>query len=96
MRAMQCFVYEWWDMDIKHMDHYHSEATLEGLLGGWCIEMPEGTRICHLRSNMGDWLVDTLLPRLPSLGARRQDIIVLNFAVWINWAQARSDPHRVS
>ena len=59
--------------------------------------MPENTRVCHLRSNMGDWLVDTLLPRLVSpspsaasaLGARRQDIIVLNFAVWINWAQAR-------
>lgn len=61
-----------------------------------CVEMPENTRVCHLRSNMGDWLVDTLLPRLASpspsaasaLGARRQDIIVLNFAVWINWAQA--------
>ena len=33
---MQCFVYEWWDMDIKHMDHYLDAATLEGLLGGWC------------------------------------------------------------
>lgn len=33
---MQCFVYEWWDMDIKHMDHYLGEAALEGLLGGWC------------------------------------------------------------
>ncbi|KAK9832530.1 hypothetical protein WJX81_006130 [Elliptochloris bilobata] len=87
MRAMQCFVYEWWDMDIKHMDRYFPQATLEGLLGGWCVEMPESTKICHLRSNMGDWLVDTLLPRLPALGARRQDIIVLNFAVWINWAQ---------
>ena len=63
-----------------------------------CVEMPENTKICHLRSNMGDWLVDTLLPRLVSpspasaspLGARRQDIIVLNFAVWINYAQART------
>ena len=36
MRAMQCFVYEWWDMDIKHMDHYLDETALEGLLGGWC------------------------------------------------------------
>lgn len=39
MRAMQCFVYEWWDMDIKHMDHYLGEAALEGLLGGWCGAM---------------------------------------------------------
>ncbi len=89
MRAMQCFVYEWWDMDIKHMDKYFPEETLEGLLGGWCVELPEGTKICHLRANMGDWLADTLLPRLGALGAARGDIAVVNFAVWVNWAQAR-------
>jgi hypothetical protein len=89
MRAMQCFVYEWWDMDIKHLDKYFPEATLEGLLGGWCVELPEGTKVCHLRANMGDWLADTLLPRLGALGAARGDIAVVNFAVWVNWAQAR-------
>lgn len=35
---------------------------------------------------MGDWLVTNLLPRFARLGALPSDIMVLNFAVWINKA----------
>ncbi len=40
-----------------------------------------------LRSNMGDWLVTNLLPRFARLGALPSDIMILNFAVWINKAE---------
>lgn len=38
------------------------------------------------RSNLGDWLVDNLVPRFGRLGVLPTDIMVLNFAVWINSA----------
>ncbi len=38
-------------------------------------------------SNMGDWLVTNLLPRFDRLGVRPTDIMILNFAVWINAAE---------
>ena len=38
------------------------------------------------RSNMGDWLVTDLAPKFGALGVRRQDIMVLNFAIWVNVA----------
>jgi hypothetical protein len=38
------------------------------------------------RSNLGDWLVTTLLPKFGQLGVKTTDIMVLNFAVWINHA----------
>ena len=38
------------------------------------------------RSNMGDHLVTDVAPRFAKLGAQRSDIMVVNFAVWINRA----------
>ena len=38
----------------------------------------------HARSNMGDRLVQTMLPSLGPLGAQPADILVLNIAVWMN------------
>ena len=35
---------------------------------------------------MGDWLVTDLAPKFGALGMRRADIMVLNFAVWVNVA----------
>ncbi len=40
------------------------------------MPLPEGTRICHLRTNMGtDW-ADNVVPLLPELGAKPTDIVV--------------------
>ncbi len=36
---------------------------------------------------MGDWLVTNLLPRFDRLGVLSTDIMILNFAVWINVAE---------
>ena len=40
-------------------------------------------------SNDGDVLVDVLLPRMAVLGAQPEDILILNFGVWIDHEQAR-------
>ena len=162
MRALQCFLMEFWDLSTRGLEAYLPQAALDGLQGGWCVEMPQRTRICHLRwcalesgtpqtlqrgrlspalvrlstemlmglhsepkaiampgglhgltdplallgsshlimlgchllcvavygSNDGDVLVDVLLPRMAVLGAQPQDILVLNFGVWIDHEQA--------
>ncbi|KAK9825923.1 hypothetical protein WJX81_007164 [Elliptochloris bilobata] len=87
MRALQCFTMEFWDLGTRELGAYAPHAALQGLRGGWCVELPQRTRVCHLRCNDGDWLVDVLLPRMASLGAQREDIAVLNFGVWIDHEQ---------
>ncbi|BDA49809.1 hypothetical protein COCOBI_14-4290 [Coccomyxa sp. Obi] len=88
MRALQCFMYEFWDLETKQLDRLIADkGATEGLIGGWCVLLPEKSRICHIRSNMGDWLVTNLLPRFDRLGVLPTDIMVLNFAVWINAAE---------
>ena len=49
MRALQCFLMEFWDMSTRGLEAYLPEAALGGLQGGWCVELPQRTRICHLR-----------------------------------------------
>jgi hypothetical protein len=44
---------------------------------------------------MGDWLVQTLLPLFPALGVKRSDVMVLNFAIWINKEQEYRDNIRM-
>ena len=45
-------------------------------VGPWCVPLPEGSRICHVRSNMGlDW-AQNVLPELEALSARPSDIMV--------------------
>ena len=49
-------------------------------VGPWCVPLPEGTRICHLRTNMGlDW-GQNVVPVLPDLGALPTDILVCEAA----------------
>ena len=51
-------------------------ARMGWQVGPWCVPLPEGTRICHLRTNMGtDW-ADNVVPVLPELGAKPTDIVV--------------------
>lgn len=39
---------------------------------------------------MGDWLVTELAPKFGALGIARSDIMLLNFAVWVNVADEYS------
>ena len=47
----------------------------------WDLQLSDSDSGCR---NLGDWLVDWLYPALPALGAQPSDIVVLNFAVWLN------------
>ena len=49
MRALQCFLMEFWDMSTRGLEAYLPPVALGGLQGGWCVELPQRTRICHLR-----------------------------------------------
>ena len=51
MRALQCFMFEFWDLETRELKDVFADrpSTLEGLLGGWCVLMPEDSRICHIR-----------------------------------------------
>ena len=50
MRAFQCFMYEFWDLETRELkDLLTDEDVRSKLIGGWCVLMPEDTRICHVR-----------------------------------------------
>ena len=50
MRAFQCLMYEFWDLEVRELsDLLTDEEVKSKLMGGWCVIMPENTRICHVR-----------------------------------------------
>ena len=53
--------------------------TLEGR--SWPVQ---NSRICLLRSNTADQMLDVVFPAFPKLGVKIDDIIVANFAMWHN------------
>ena len=51
MKAAQCFYMEFWDLDTRGLEALTPErSVIEKLHGGWCVLMPEDTKICHLRA----------------------------------------------
>ena len=50
MRAFQCFMYEFWDLETRELQDYLTDEIVKSkLMGGWCVLMPQDTRICHVR-----------------------------------------------
>lgn len=88
MRAVSCFFIEFWPEDLATVpiDHLpEDKQILDKMGGGWCVELlREGTRICHIRGNMGDEMVQITLPAMRHLGAKHSDILVINTGVWVN------------
>ena len=49
---MQCFFVEFLPADLENVPLEAltpDRAILERLEGGWCVKLPEDTRMCHLR-----------------------------------------------
>lgn len=44
----------------------------------------QNSRICLLRANTADQMLDTVLPAFPKLGVKIDDVVVANFAMWHN------------
>ena len=57
-------------------------------LANWRLEgrmwVVQNSRICLLRSNTADQMLDTVFPAFPKLGVKIDDIIIANFAMWHN------------
>ena len=47
----------------------------------WLVQ---NSRICLLRANTADQMLDTVLPAFPKLGVKIDDVVVANFAMWHN------------
>ena len=44
----------------------------------------QNSRICLLRSNTADQMLDIVFPAFPKLGVKIDDIVIANFAMWHN------------
>ena len=44
----------------------------------------QNSRICLLRSNTADQMLDVVMPAFPKLGVKIDDVVVANFAMWHN------------
>ena len=88
MRAFQCFMMEFWDMTVHDirgeiLDGPELDDMRDRVLGGWCVYLPENTRLCHLRVNFPGEMV-RLLPDYERLTMKRSDVVVLNVGLWLN------------
>ncbi|CAL5221674.1 g3905 [Coccomyxa viridis] len=88
MKAIMCFMVEFWDIERRPQPPIkpHSEPYIdfEWPLQGWCIDLPQNSRICLLRANTADQMLDTVIPAFPKLGVKIDDVVVANFAMWHN------------
>lgn len=49
-----------------------------------CHFTVQNSRICLLRANTADQMLDTVMPAFPKLGVKIDDVVVANFAMWHN------------
>ena len=59
-----------------------AQATLTHEPAPHCELLPEGSRVCYARFNVGMDLIDLGLPLVHELHGRPEDIIVANFGQW--------------
>ena len=82
-KAAICFMYEFWDLNIKPLDNTTKAAGLyQEYLGEFCIEMPEESRICHLRVNTVANLTQRVLPNFRKFTGKASDLMVVNVGIW--------------
>lgn len=82
-KAAICFMYEFWDLKIKPLDNTTRAAGLyQDYLGEFCIEMPEDSRICHLRVNTVANLTQRVLPNFSKFTGKISDLMVVNVGIW--------------
>ena len=82
-KAAICFMYEFWDLEIKPLDNITKAGGLyQDYLGEFCIEMPEDSRICHIRVNTVGNLTQRVLPNFSKFSGKTSDVIVVNVGIW--------------
>ena len=58
MRASECFLQEFWAINPPWTKPTDNTTAMDisktaGGMDPWCMQLVEGTRVCHLRSNNG-------------------------------------------
>ena len=78
--------------DIK--GEYLAGAAFDGVrdqvLGGWCVHLPENSRLCHIRVNFPGEMV-RVLPEYEKITMKKSDIILFNVGLWLNDAEQYSN-----
>jgi hypothetical protein len=44
----------------------------------------QASRLCLLRANTADQMLDIVFPAFPKLGVSIDDVVLVNFAMWMN------------
>ena len=44
----------------------------------------QDARVCLLRANTADQMLDIVFPAFPKLGVKLEDVVLVNFAMWMN------------
>lgn len=78
-KALQCFLHEFWDLKLHNAtDSLPAVAsTLNQLRSAVCSELVGSTRICYLRADQPNVVLDLVLPILSTAGTSR-DCVILN------------------
>ena len=86
MKAFQCFMYEFWDLDMVDLKHRVVEADFvrDKVRLGWCAHLLEGARICHHRVNDAPEYTAVLPYFYQGLTGKRNDIVMMNTGIWSN------------
>lgn len=86
MKAFQCFVYEFWDLDMVDLKHgvVETDAARERVRLGWCANLIDGARVCHHRTNDAPEYTAALPYFYQGLTGKRNDIVVMNTGLWSN------------
>ena len=81
-KALKCFFFEFWELDSEappSLDN-RTMSTLGRILTPSCVTMPAQSRICMLRVDTGQALVQQVLP-LARVWAGRGDVMLANFGL---------------
>ena len=86
MKAFQCFMYEFWDLDMVDLKHrvVESDFVRDKVRLGWCANLMNGARICHHRVNDAPEYTAVLPYFYKGLTGKRTDIVMMNTGLWSN------------
>lgn len=81
-KALKCFFFEFWELDAEAPPPLDNRTltTLGRILTPACVTMPAQSRICMLRVDTGQALVQQVLP-LARTWARVSDLLLVNFGL---------------
>lgn len=82
-KALKCFLYEFWDLDHEEAPVANDpelSAILSEYLTPSCVAMPGRTRLCYVRVDPADYMLQHILPAFPRFGSSR-DLLVANFGL---------------